>query len=179
MWKDFNPLSWLVSKFGQPQDYRKRTVMIQETAYLLRPIEVRDIKQLLSIEREVYEGELPWTRTAFLAELSASSPHLYLGAQKGRQLVGFVGCRIFQNEAHVTNIAVLTSEQGLGIGTLFLSEIKVFAKRHQCRTLSLEVRISNQNAQRLYRKFGFQSVAVKKNYYTNDQEDALEMRLRI
>ncbi|OJG75866.1 ribosomal-protein-alanine acetyltransferase [Enterococcus quebecensis] len=152
-------------------------VEISEQEYAVRAIVLDDIKDLLSIEREVYAGELPWTKTAFLVELQSPDPHLYLLIQKNNQTIGFIGCRIFGSDAHITNVAVLTKEQGKGIGSFLIREIQQFAKANNCETISLEVRLSNKNAQRVYRQLGFLSNTIKPNYYTEDKEDALEMIL--
>ncbi|OJG26753.1 ribosomal-protein-alanine acetyltransferase [Enterococcus caccae] len=143
----------------------------------MRAIKLDDIKDLLSIEREVYAGELPWTKTAFLMELQAAEPHLYLLIKKEEKTVGFIGCRIFGKDAHITNVAVLTHNQGKGIGSFLIREVLQFAKNNGCETVSLEVRISNKNAQRVYRQLGFVSNTIKPNYYTENKEDALEMIL--
>lgn len=78
-------------------------------------------------------------------------------------------------DCHITNIAVIPVYQRRNIGTLLIDEIEKFAIMNRCDTLSLEVRMSNQDAQRLYRKLGFQSNKVKKGYYTQTNEDGLEM----
>ncbi|OJG54367.1 ribosomal-protein-alanine acetyltransferase [Enterococcus haemoperoxidus] len=132
---------------------------------------------MLSIEREVYAGELPWTKTAFLVELQSSEPHLYLLIQKEGKTIGFIGCRIFGKDAHITNVAVSSQNQGKGIGSFLIREVRQFAKNNDCETISLEVRISNKNAQRVYRQLGFVSNTIKPDYYTEDKEDALEMIL--
>ncbi|MBT1022374.1 GNAT family N-acetyltransferase, partial [Enterococcus faecium] len=61
------------------------------------------------------------------------------------------------------------------IGSLLIDEIENFAIMNRCETMSLEVRMSNQDAQRLYRKLGFQATTIKKRYYTETKEDALDM----
>ncbi|OJG96985.1 ribosomal-protein-alanine acetyltransferase [Enterococcus termitis] len=154
-------------------------MLISDEDYFIRAIKFEDIKDLLSIEREVYAGELPWTKTAFLMELQAADPHLYLLIQKAGKTIGFIGCRIFDKDAHITNVAVLTEFQGQGIGSFLIGEIQQFALLNKCERLSLEVRISNKNAQRVYRKLGFTSSTIKPEYYTENKEDALEMILSL
>lgn len=177
MLKKFNLFHSILGKFFKNRPYDARTVEISMQEYVVRAIVLDDIKDLLSIEREVYAGELPWTKTAFLMELQAADPHLYLLIQKDGQTIGFVGCRIFGEDAHITNVAVLTQYQGNGIGSFLIREVQEFARINDCKKISLEVRISNKNAQRVYRQLGFVSNTIKPAYYSENKEDALEMIL--
>ncbi|OTN90162.1 ribosomal-protein-alanine acetyltransferase [Enterococcus sp. 7E2_DIV0204] len=179
MLKKFNLFHSLLGIFFKNRPYDERTVEISNESYSVRAIVLDDIKDLLSIEREVYAGELPWTKTAFLMELQAAEPHLYLLIQKDEKTIGFVGCRIFDKVAHITNVAVLTQNQGKGIGSFLIREVIQFARANNCETISLEVRISNKNAQRVYRQLGFASSTIKPAYYTENKEDALEMILHL
>lgn len=172
MWKKFRQLLTIGSK-----SYREKTILIDTEEYFLREVTTKDIKDLLAIEREVYAGELPWTKSAFLSELHSFSKHLYLLVQYQEKTIGFMGCRIFNKDAHITNIAVLSLYQGKGLGRQLLLEAKKYARRTHCETMSLEVKMSNQYAQKVYRKFGFVSNGIKRNYYDENNEDALEMIL--
>jgi ribosomal-protein-alanine N-acetyltransferase len=177
MSKKFKLLQHLTKLFNKSKKYNEKNVTISNEDYFVRSVANSDIKDLLGIEREVYNGELPWTKTAFLVELQVADPHLYLLIQKEQKTVGFIGCRIFDKEAHITNVAVAKAYQGKDIGSFLIREMKAFAQAHQCDCLSLEVRISNKNAQRVYRQLGFQSSTIKPEYYTENNEDALEMIL--
>ena len=79
----------------------------------------------------------------------------------------------------ITNIAVATAFQNRGIGKLLIDEVENFAIMNDCETLSLEVRLSNTDAQRLYRRLGFSARNIRKNYYTENNEDALDMIKRL
>lgn len=177
MLKKFNLFHSILGFFFKNRPYDEQTITLAGEKYSVRAIKLDDIKDLLSIEREVYAGELPWTKTAFLVELQSTDPHLYLLIQKAGKTVGFIGCRIFGQDAHITNVAVLTRYQGKGLGSFLIREVQQFAKINQCETISLEVRISNKNAQRVYRQLGFVSNTIKTDYYTENKEDALEMIL--
>lgn len=177
MLKKFNLFHNILGIFFKNRPYDEKTVEIANQEYFVRGINLDDIKDLLSIEREVYAGELPWTKTAFLVELQSSDPHLYLLIQKEGKTIGFIGCRIFGKDAHITNVAVLIQNQGSGIGSFLIREVLDFARVNECEKVSLEVRISNKNAQRVYRQLDFVSNTIKPNYYTENKEDALEMIL--
>lgn len=153
----------------------RELVTIGARQFLLRPITNNDIKALLDLERIVYAGEVPWTRSAFLSELYSPQPHQYLCLEAEEAIIAFVGCRVSALDAHITNIAVLPSYQSQGIGSFLLRRMEGFARSQECRTMSLEVRFSNKEAQRLYRKEGYVSRAIKQNYYDQSNEDALDM----
>ena len=163
------------SLFQDKMIYAEKTIEQIDRRYILRELTIEDIKELLDVEREVYNGELPWTKSAFMSELKSPLPHLYLGIFDNGRMIGFVGSRAFGLDCHITNIAVIPTYQRKNLGTKLIDEIEDFAIMNRCETLSLEVRISNQDAQRLYRKLGFQSRRVRKGYYTQTNEDALDM----
>lgn len=175
MLRKFNFLKAKTGKRSKKRLYEEQQVTISGQSYTLRAIVPDDIKDLLAIEREVYAGELPWTKSAFLQELQSTEPHLYILLKKETTTVGFIGCRLLEGNAHITNVAVLTAYQGRGIGSFLINEIKQFAHQHHCEKLSLEVRISNKHAQSVYRKLDFVSTKIKPAYYTENNEDALEM----
>lgn len=172
--KKFDSIRKLFGKKKSRTSYAERSVTIGNDSYLLREITPDDIKDLLSIEREVYAGELPWTRSAFLSELSSKNPHLYILAEKEGKTIGFIGCRVIDFDGHVTNVAVAAKGQGKGLGMYLLEEAFQFSKNQECTRMSLEVRLSNKHAQSVYRKAGFISSKITPSYY-DDGEDALEM----
>ena len=153
----------------------RQVATIGEKHYVIRELRTEDIKALIEVQREVYRGNLPWSRSAFVSELVSPLPHLYLCAEYKQKIVAFCGCRINGNDGHVTYVAVLPNYQGMGIGTWLLQQLETFAKSRGCLTMSLEVRLSNRDAQRLYRKLGYVSRAIKEGYYDETNEDALDM----
>jgi ribosomal-protein-alanine N-acetyltransferase len=79
------------------------------------------------------------------------------------------------NEGHITNIAVAAKERRRGVGTLLLLNLTAKAREMNMFGLTLEVRIGNEQAQRLYTKFGFKPEGLRKNYYSDTKEDAVIM----
>src|SRR5699024_12172189 len=95
------------------------------------------------------------------------------------QVRGYVGMWMIIDEAQSTNIAILPSYRGKQLGTyLFEQAIRIALSSHMAK-LSLEVRVSNIRAQHLYRKFGLVPGGIRKNYYTDNQEDAVVMWLDV
>lgn len=160
-------------------DYRLHTAEISHKIFELRAIVPEDIKDLIQLERAAYAGETPWTKSAFLAELYSRYKHQYICALYQGKIVAFTGNRIIFDDVHITQLAVDPEFQKMGIGSFLLSEAETFARQHRCLTLSLEVRLSNIDAQRLYRSVGYETVKRLENYYSSGNEDALYMVKRV
>ncbi len=137
------------------------------------PMRRRHLDQVMEIERRAYPN--PWSRSVFESELSQGITRSYIVALNGRVVVGYCGTLYVIDEAHITNIAVDPEWHNLHVGTRLLSETVRRAWQRQIRAITLEVRVSNLKAQRLYQKFGFQPVGVRKGYYQENNEDALIM----
>ena len=92
-----------------------------------------------------------------------------------RDIAGYVGLWFQGNEAHITEIAVREELRGNGIGELLLIGSVRAAMERGSTVLTLEARVSNFIAQRLYEKYGFKEVGIRKNYYSDNREDAVIM----
>lgn len=131
------------------------------------------LRSVMQIETNSYSH--PWNMSLFVSELALRSKRSYTVARVGSLVVGFAGLMFITDEAHVTNIAVDPIWRGHSIATrLMLHKVRV-ALQNGCRNMTLEVRLSNVEAQGLYRKFGFAPAGIRKNYYAEDGEDALVM----
>src|SRR5213082_2602569 len=133
----------------------------------------RHLKGVMAIERQVYPR--PWSPNLFLAEMNELRNRGYFVAKAGKDLVGYGGMMVYGEEAHVTTIAVDPAWHRHKIGTRLLYELVREGLRLGAKAASLEVRMSNHGAQRLYERFGFRPVGVRKNYYQEIGEDALIM----
>jgi [ribosomal protein S18]-alanine N-acetyltransferase len=127
----------------------------------------------MAIERQVYPR--PWSPSLFVSEMGAGRTRHYLVALDGRNVVGYGGLISYGDEAHVTTIAVDPGYQRLKIGTRLLHDLVAEARHMGAHAVSLEVRVTNWGAQRMYGRFGFRPVGVRKNYYQETNEDALVM----
>src|SRR5690348_9389272 len=92
-----------------------------------------------------------------------------------RRLAGYAGLWLMVDEAHITTIAVRPQFRGRGLGELLLVALAEIAYDVNARWLTLEVRVSNNVAQALYRKYGFKPAGIRQRYYSDNQEDALIM----
>lgn len=146
-----------------------------------RLAEKRDIYELLAIERNVYNGKVPWTYTHFEREIVHNPYGAFLVAAKDNDKpIAFIGARtdVQSKELHITNFAVMTGHQRRGIGTRLVSQVFELAKKFDVSVILLEVRRDNQIAQGFYRKRGFESVKILIEYY-EDGMDAITMMKRL
>ncbi|WP_010308866.1 ribosomal protein S18-alanine N-acetyltransferase [Kurthia senegalensis] len=138
-----------------------------------RLMTLEDAKEVHHIEEAVFAT--PWTLEAFELEMTKNTQATYIVAEKEGRLIGFCGMWIVLDESQITNVAVMPEGRGQGIGEQLMREALRIAQERDCVVMSLEVRVSNDVAQNLYRKLGFQAGGIRKKYYTDNQEDALVM----
>ena len=143
--------------------------------YVLRTVEVEDIISLLRLEREVYQGVLQWSKHTFERELCQNTPHCYFLIEANQEVIAFIGCRLKNRVAHVTNLVVSPRYQKRGIATLLMNKIEWWARWHFAYKMSLEVRMTNLEAKRFYRKRGYRAVKIIERYYFDNQEDGVYM----
>ena len=117
----------------------------------------------------------PWPPYAFRQELETNRMARYLVVRAGGRVVGYAGIWLMVDEAHITTFAVLPAYRRRGIGGLLLCELMDLAADLGATVVTLEVRLSNASARRLYQQFGFRPVGVRPRYYSDDAEDALIM----
>ena len=105
-----------------------------------------------------------WDYSILKDELSSTNSY-YLVAKSDNEILGFAGIKYVLNEADIMNIVVKKSKRKLGIGSLLLKNIIELCKTLNISTLFLEVNEKNIPAILLYKKFGFEEVGFRKNYY--------------
>lgn len=140
---------------------------------VLTPMRRRHLRSVLRIEEVVHPR--PWSMGLFLSELSYGPSRVWYVAKVRSQVVGYAGLMVVEDDGHITNVAVAPAWQGHRIGRRLLHALALAALDRQVRNLTLEVRVGNEPAQRLYRAFGFAPVGVRKGYYQETGEDALIM----
>ena len=113
----------------------------------------------------------PWTREGLAEELRNPQAH-FLVAEADGETAGYIGVQEICGEAYVTNVAVLPKYRRQGIGERLVREAVCGAKRRDCDFLSLEVRVGNDAAIRLYERLGFRVQGRRKEFYRDPTEDA-------
>jgi len=131
---------------------------------------------ILEIEERSFPS--PWNRRAFLTELNNPISRLW-GLTKDEQLVGYTCFWLFPDEIHLLNIAVHPDARGQGLARHLMQRVVETAISEGIPSIWLEVRPSNEAAERLYRRMGFVVVGSRKNYYPDTHEDAVIMALAL
>lgn len=135
----------------------------------------KDIREIMAIERVSF-GTHHWTEESFKSEIRNATGNYYVIIdQDARKLVGYCGFWIIMDEAHVTTIAVHPDYRRKYLGEILLINIIEKSLQRNAKWLTLEVRISNLGAQKLYYKYGFSSLGLRRKYYQDNDEDALIM----
>jgi [ribosomal protein S18]-alanine N-acetyltransferase len=140
---------------------------------VVEPMTSDDVGAVHEIERLSFST--PWPAHAFEQELKGNRLARYVVARAGEQVVGFAGLWLMVDEAHVTTFGVHPDWRRQGIGRQLLLNLLELSITIGARRMTLEVRVSNEAAQGLYRGFGFDIVGRRARYYTDDGEDALVM----
>ena len=140
----------------------------------LRKLELRDLTAIETIERQSYPT--PWSRSMFASELAKPSS-LSLGAFETEQdtLVGYLIISRYVDAWHVMNVAIAPERRRLGIARMLLDRLFEVTASDERRGYTLEVRVSNEGAIKLYEGLGFVARGVRRGYYTDNREDALIM----
>ena len=138
----------------------------------LRRLETHDLDAVETIERKSYPT--PWSRSMFDAELRKPSS-LALGAFTADELLGYAFVSRYVDAWHVMNVAVANAYRRRGIASALLERLFDVTATDPKRGYTLEVRVSNTGAIRLYEQLGFEARGVRRGYYTDNREDALIM----
>ena len=143
---------------------------------LIRSMELEDLDEVLEVEKSCFK--IPWTRLMFEDELINSNAYYYV-IEVDKRIVGYVGFWKIIDEAHITNVAIHNDYRRLGYGRALINALLNKTKELEIIAVTLEVRVSNLAAISLYESFGFTSSGVRRGYYSDNNEDALIMWLKL
>ena len=146
--------------------------------WVIAPMREADLDQVMEIERLSFRA--PWSRQVFAEELSRHFAFLDVlrWSQTGR-IVAYCNYWRVADEVHVLKVATHPDARQMGFASRLLEHMIHFARRQPCRLVTLEVRRSNEPAQRIYRRFAFKAVGLHPSYYADDNEDAVVMLLEL
>lgn len=149
----------------------------EKAAIQIITLDASRIDEIMEVENLSFT--VPWSKNALVEELTRNMFAAYIGAVVDGKIVGYAGMWKVIDEGHITNIAVHPSYRCMGIGSQLIGGlIKIACKEHLV-LLTLEVRQSNAAARSLYSKFGFTVEGIRKQYYADNNEDALIMSMQI
>ena len=139
-------------------------------------IEAMRLDDLAEVQRiELASFSSPWPPNAYRSELETNRLASYLVARIDDRIVAYGGMWLMVDEAHITTFAVHPAWRRQRIGERLLLAFLDLARDRHAREATLEVRLSNLAARRLYEKYGFRPVGIRPRYYSDNDEDALIM----
>lgn len=139
----------------------------------IEAMRVDDLDVVQAIERASFSS--PWPPNAYRSELETNRLASYLVVRVDGEIVAYGGMWLMVDEAHITTFAVHPAWRRQRIGERLLLAFLELAVVHRAHEATLEVRLSNLAARRLYEKYGFRPVGLRPRYYSDDNEDALIM----
>ena len=137
------------------------------------PMEAKHLEDVLKVEEECFH--IPWTRRDFEREIKENNMAIYKVALVDGRVAGYAGMWHVVTEGQITNVAVSPEFRRMGVGEGLMREMIREAEELSMIGITLEVKISNAPAQKLYTKFGFKPEGFRKNYYKDTNEDAVIM----
>jgi len=140
----------------------------------ISPMTKDDIENVTIIEAEAY-GKHHWAKSSFYDEMSNNLARYYVAKTSTGEVVGYAGTWHIIDEGHITTFAVKKDYLRNHIGEAIMQKIIEDCYQNNIKYLTLEVRVSNIPAIKLYEKYGFQSLGTRKGYYQDNNEDALIM----
>lgn len=139
---------------------------------MIREMSKEDIKQVTDLEEKCFTS--PWTKDAILKSLQKAE-NVYIVAEVDNKIVGYCGMWGVVGEGQINNVAISPTYRKKGIAYQMLLYAIEKAKEKNIKTFTLEVRKSNETAQKLYKKLGFSCAGIRKNFYQTPMEDAIIM----
>ena len=140
---------------------------------IIEPMRLDDLEAVHRIELSSFSS--PWPPNAYRSELETNRLASYLVARVDGEIVAYGGMWLMVDEAHITTFAVHPAWRRQRVGERLLLAFLDLAVARHAREATLEVRLSNIAARRLYEKYGFRPVGLRPRYYSDDGEDALIM----
>lgn len=129
----------------------------------------KDLEGIEALEKECFSS--PWSLDAIKESLEHNTE--FFVCKQFDTVIGYGGINIVLDEGYITNIAVTNAHRRKGVGAAIVNAIIKFGVENKLSFITLEVRESNITAQKLYNKFSFEKVGVRKGFYTDPKEDAI------
>jgi [ribosomal protein S18]-alanine N-acetyltransferase len=141
---------------------------------IIRPMAARDADEVLKIDLLSFSNN--WIKEGYLQDLK--NPHtIYLVIEESGKIVGYAGMIVVEEESHLTALAIHPNARRRGLGRSLFEEMLRAALLKGAEKMTLEVKVGNVVAQRMYEQYGFIQIAYIKGYYQDTGEDAVVMSL--
>lgn len=141
-----------------------------------RDMVLNDVDNVIDIEKQCFPT--PWSAYAFSCEILDNTFANYLvlvSSENPKEILGYAGMWVILDEAHITNIAIAPQYRGKGLGEFLLLSLFERALKKEATAITLEVRVSNAPALKLYERIGFTKEGIRKRYYEDNNEDGIIM----
>lgn len=140
------------------------------------PMSEREIEGIVALEKECFSD--PWSAPSLKEELANPNARFFAAVKNG-EVLGYIGCILVCGEGSITNVAVSEGARRQGVASYLLEALIKALKAENAESIFLEVRTSNEAAQKLYEKFGFVICGERKDFYRNPLENAYIMKLSL
>jgi ribosomal-protein-alanine N-acetyltransferase len=139
---------------------------------MIRKMTLEDLPKVLVLEKALFSA--PWSEENYRFEL-LENPYAHYVVKEEQGLLGYLGLWLNEDALQITTLGVDTSFQNRGIGQSLVAYALEYARMNEVSVMTLEVRVSNEKAIHLYEKNGFKKAALRKQYYSHPDEDAILM----
>lgn len=140
---------------------------------VIKQIGLENLDDVMDVEIASY-GAHHWARSSFVSEMNNDIAFYFCALINGKT-IGYIGLWQIFEEAHITTLAVNPNLRGHKIAQALLIKAIDDCREKMIKYITLEVRVSNTPAKKLYEKFGMKSLGTRKGYYQDNNEDALIM----
>ena len=138
---------------------------------IFRRMTENDLDKVAAMEKEIFS--MPWSKESFRESLLQNYSYFFV-AEEG-DILGYCGVHNFGGDGEITNVAVDKNAREQGVATKMLYYAMEETKKIGVEAFTLEVRVSNEAAIKLYEKLGFENKGIRKNFYEKPVEDAMIM----
>jgi ribosomal-protein-alanine N-acetyltransferase len=173
---DFSPKTDAAGILEPQEEENSCGFFVGGKSVLFRPMTKDDLDEVMAIERAAYS--YPWSSGFFLQELQVTCARSILAEIDGR-ICGYVLFWLLPGSIDVHNLAIAPEFRRLGIARTLMRQVVAAAGAQSAPRVTLEVRLSNEPAKKLYASMGFVQTGLRKGYYSDDGEDAFTMALEL
>ena len=146
----------------QFENFEKRVILGNGAQAKIRIGLPEDATRIFEVEKAAYDGESPWAKDVLEKDVAHNPAAIYIVLEVEEEIVGFIGARTTEGtDLHITNVAVLHDYRFLNVATLLLKALEKIARALDKKEITLEARVSNTKAIKLYRKNGYEVVGTK------------------
>ena len=138
---------------------------------MIRPLEKKDIKKVVELEEKIFGETLG--EEMLINEIN--NPMVWFRViEEKSEIIGYIGGYFYLEDGEILNFLIDENHQHLGFGSTLFSGLLQEAKQKGIKRVTLEVKSNNYKAIKFYKKFNFEQISIRKNYY-KDKEDAIVM----